>query len=90
MAPSLPDGLRHSVALADYTTWKVGGPATVFAEPESTEELLDLLRWAQSEGCSQRSSAPAPTCSLAIKVSRASLLHPAPPRSGIGKRQRSD
>ena len=54
MAPSLTDGLRHSVALADYTTWKVGGPATVFAEPESTEELLALLRWAQSEGCSQR------------------------------------
>ena len=38
MAPSLPDGLRRSVTLADYTTWKVGGPAAFFAEPESTEE----------------------------------------------------
>ena len=54
MAPSLPDGLRRSVTLADYTTWKVGGPAAFFAEPESTEELLALLRWAQTEGCGQR------------------------------------
>lgn len=54
MALSLPDGLRRSVALADYTTWKVGGPATYFAEPESTEELLALLHWAEGIGCSQR------------------------------------
>ncbi|WP_415399232.1 UDP-N-acetylmuramate dehydrogenase [Synechococcus sp. W4D4] len=54
MALYLPDGLRRSVALADYTTWKVGGPATYFAEPESTEELLALLHWAKGIGCSQR------------------------------------
>ena len=54
MALSLPLGLRSAVALADYTTWKVGGAADYFAEPESTDELLALLRWAASQGCLQR------------------------------------
>ena len=54
MALSLPLGLRSAVALADYTTWKVGGAADYFAEPESTDELLALLRWAAAQGCIQR------------------------------------
>jgi len=40
-------GLRRRISLADYTTWKVGGPAEWFAEPGCREELLHLLRWAR-------------------------------------------
>jgi UDP-N-acetylmuramate dehydrogenase len=42
-----PAELRRRVPLADYTTWKVGGPAEWFAEPGCREELLHLLSWAQ-------------------------------------------
>jgi UDP-N-acetylmuramate dehydrogenase len=42
-------GLRRGVPLADYTTWKVGGPAEWFAEPTSTEELITLARQAVRE-----------------------------------------
>ncbi len=37
------------VSLADYTTWKVGGPAEWFAEPASRDELMALVRWARAE-----------------------------------------
>ncbi|CAK6687831.1 UDP-N-acetylmuramate dehydrogenase [Synechococcus sp. BA-124 BA4] len=37
------------VSLADYTTWKVGGPAEWFAEPASRDELMTLVRWARAE-----------------------------------------
>ncbi|MDM7937141.1 MAG: UDP-N-acetylmuramate dehydrogenase [Cyanobium sp. CZS 48M] len=37
------------ISLADYTTWKVGGPAEWFAEPASGEELVALARWALTE-----------------------------------------
>jgi UDP-N-acetylmuramate dehydrogenase len=36
--------------LAEYTTWRVGGPAQWFAEPESALQLQALLAWAQAEG----------------------------------------
>jgi UDP-N-acetylmuramate dehydrogenase len=42
------------VALAEFTTWKVGGPAQWFAEPDSPEQLLELLAWAWSEGMDRR------------------------------------
>ncbi|MEA5423480.1 UDP-N-acetylmuramate dehydrogenase [Synechococcus sp. CCY9202] len=45
-----PAGLRQDVQLGDYTTWKVGGPASWFAEPASQLELLALVSWAISEG----------------------------------------
>jgi UDP-N-acetylmuramate dehydrogenase len=44
-----PSGLRQAVALRDFTTWKVGGPAAWFAEPGDGDELLGLLDWAQQE-----------------------------------------
>ena len=50
MSVPAPLGLRRTVGLADYTTWRVGGPAQWFAEPGSREELLALLLWAQGEG----------------------------------------
>ena len=50
MTPATPLGLRRSVGLADYTTWRVGGSAQWFAEPESAIQLQALLAWAQAEG----------------------------------------
>ncbi len=50
-----PAALRQAVPLEAYTTWKVGGPAEWFAEPNSQEMLLALLAWAGREGLPQRS-----------------------------------
>jgi UDP-N-acetylmuramate dehydrogenase len=50
MTPPTPLGLRRSVGLAEYTTWRVGGPAQWFAEPDSGAQLQALLAWAQAEG----------------------------------------
>jgi UDP-N-acetylmuramate dehydrogenase len=38
------------VSLRDYTTWRVGGPAELFAEPASSEEWIALASWAATEG----------------------------------------
>ena len=54
MASAMPSGLRQGVALADFTTWKVGGPAQWFAEPDSCEQLQALLIWAEGEGLARR------------------------------------
>ncbi|MCP9839967.1 UDP-N-acetylmuramate dehydrogenase [Synechococcus sp. J7-Johnson] len=43
------DPVQNQVSLADYTTWKVGGPAEWFAEPASRDELMALARWARAE-----------------------------------------
>ncbi|MFN9629754.1 MAG: UDP-N-acetylmuramate dehydrogenase [Cyanobacteriota bacterium] len=47
---SPPPALRHGVALRDYTTWRVGGPAEWFAEPGSAAELVELASWAVAAG----------------------------------------
>ena len=46
--------MRPAVPLADYTTWRVGGPAQWFAEPDRGEQLLALLSWARQEGLMAR------------------------------------
>jgi len=46
MADSGPDLLRCRVSLADYTTWRVGGPAEWLAEPTNTDQLSELIAWA--------------------------------------------
>jgi len=53
-AAAPPAGLRRSVPLGDFTTWKVGGPAEWFAEPGSREELIALAAWAVAEGMPYR------------------------------------
>jgi UDP-N-acetylmuramate dehydrogenase len=53
-AAAPPAGLRRSVALSEFTTWKVGGPAEWFAEPASREELIALAAWAVAEGMPYR------------------------------------
>jgi UDP-N-acetylmuramate dehydrogenase len=41
--------VEEQVPLARYTTIGTGGPARVFARPETLEELQGLLRWARDE-----------------------------------------
>jgi UDP-N-acetylmuramate dehydrogenase len=49
MTSEQPSGLRQAVALRDFTTWRVGGPAEWFAEPGDAQELLALLEWARRQ-----------------------------------------
>ena len=45
-----PAGARQGVSLREFTTWRVGGPAQWFAEPDDRDQLLALAAWAASEG----------------------------------------
>jgi UDP-N-acetylmuramate dehydrogenase len=40
--------IRENVCLAPYTTLRVGGNASYFAEPRSELEVIEALRWAQA------------------------------------------
>jgi len=51
---AVPLGLRRAIALADFTTWKVGGPAQWFGEPDSVEQVMALIQWASHEGLELR------------------------------------
>jgi UDP-N-acetylmuramate dehydrogenase len=44
-----PAGVRADYPLERLTTVRTGGPADYFARPGGMDELLDLLRWADSE-----------------------------------------
>jgi UDP-N-acetylmuramate dehydrogenase len=46
----LPTGVERDYPLARLTTVRAGGPAELFAKPESEEELVELLGWARREG----------------------------------------
>ena len=46
--------LQQQVPLANFTTWRVGGPAQWLAEPNDAEQCLALLQWAQAEGLTTR------------------------------------
>ena len=41
---------RQNIPLAEFTTWRVGGPATWIIEPESVDEVLASLQWARTNG----------------------------------------
>ena len=41
--------LRADVALADFTTWRVGGPAQWLLEPTSLDETVAALTWAHEQ-----------------------------------------
>ena len=41
--------LRQDVPLGDFTTWKVGGAADFFAEPENSDQLEALVHWGRQE-----------------------------------------
>jgi UDP-N-acetylmuramate dehydrogenase len=48
--PEPPEGIERDYPLARLTTVRTGGPADFFAKPESEDELVELLAWAESEG----------------------------------------
>jgi UDP-N-acetylenolpyruvoylglucosamine reductase len=41
---------KEKVRLSKFTTLGTGGPARWFAEPETVEELVELLAWAEAKG----------------------------------------
>ena len=45
-----PSGVERDYPLARLTTVRAGGSAELFARPESTEALVELLAWAGAEG----------------------------------------
>jgi len=44
-----PEGVERDYPLARLTTVRTGGPADLFARPASTEQLVELLRFAEAE-----------------------------------------
>ncbi|MCX7978251.1 MAG: UDP-N-acetylmuramate dehydrogenase [Bdellovibrionaceae bacterium] len=38
--------IRENIALAEYTSWLIGGPADFLCFPESIDQLLEALQWA--------------------------------------------
>ncbi|HEV3390354.1 MAG TPA: UDP-N-acetylmuramate dehydrogenase [Solirubrobacteraceae bacterium] len=48
--PALPSGVTRDYPLARLTTIRTGGPAELFARPESLGQLERLLAWAADEG----------------------------------------
>ena len=47
---SVPAGVKRGYSLARLTTVRAGGSADYFARPESEQEVVDLLAWAEREG----------------------------------------
>ena len=45
---------QADVLLADFTTWRVGGPAQWLLEPKSVDETTAALQWAKTEGLPSR------------------------------------
>jgi UDP-N-acetylmuramate dehydrogenase len=43
---SIEKRIQHSVLLASYTTFRIGGPATYFIQPVSMEQFGGALEWA--------------------------------------------
>lgn len=50
LSARFPDRVRSHVPLAPLTTFKVGGPAEVFFEPSTSDELLEALKLARASG----------------------------------------
>jgi UDP-N-acetylmuramate--L-alanine ligase/UDP-N-acetylenolpyruvoylglucosamine reductase len=46
-SPEIPPGIETNYPLARLTTVRTGGPADFFARPESQEDLVTLLAWAE-------------------------------------------
>lgn len=44
------DRIRRNVRLAPFTTFKIGGPAELFSEPESADELADVIQASRNVG----------------------------------------
>ncbi len=48
-SPSIMPTIEKNVILAPFTTYKIGGPADLFAKAESTQELIDLVKMAKAK-----------------------------------------
>ena len=46
--------IRVREPLAPFTTWRIGGPADVLAQPADAEDLLAAVRWASGTGVAWR------------------------------------
>lgn len=46
---SISDRFEKNVVLAPFTTFKIGGPAKLFVEANTKEELIEAIRWAKQE-----------------------------------------
>jgi UDP-N-acetylmuramate dehydrogenase len=44
------NSFKHNIPLAQYTTYRIGGPADLFAETHSTEELVTLVTYGRHLG----------------------------------------
>ncbi len=47
---TVPPGVERDFPLSRLTTVRTGGPADWYSKPETEEELLELLAWAEGEG----------------------------------------
>jgi UDP-N-acetylmuramate dehydrogenase len=43
------DKIQENVPLAEYTTFKIGGPAKYFIEAEEKQDILDAFEWARNK-----------------------------------------
>ena len=41
--------IKRNIALSNFTTWRVGGPAEWISEPKSIEEVEGLIYWAKQQ-----------------------------------------
>ena len=37
--------LKKNISLANFTTWRIGGPAEWIAQPKNNEEIKYLINW---------------------------------------------
>ncbi len=49
-SPAIEAFIKEGVALAPFTTLKIGGAAKYFIEAETAEKLIDAVNWAKSKG----------------------------------------
>jgi UDP-N-acetylenolpyruvoylglucosamine reductase len=47
---SIPEGVERDYQLSRLTTVRAGGPADFFARPETEDQVIELLAWAEEEG----------------------------------------
>lgn len=44
-----PTFIQENIALAPFTSWRIGGPARYFARPKTAEEIMEAQTWARAE-----------------------------------------
>lgn len=62
--------------LSAHTTWRIGGPAEVLAEPSDRDDLVGALRWAESAGVPWRVLGNGSNLLVRDEGVRGLVLHP--------------